>query len=162
MAFKGQLAAGILPRLLFSGFSFTQPFLIESVIRFVGAPSDEWSFRVASGLIGATVLIYVGLAVTNAWHKHTSFQLVTMWRGGLVALIFKKTLELNPATVKENAPVTLMTTDMDTIAQSGEVVHEAWGSLVDLPVGIYLLYRQVGYPGLFVLIPTVGMCLIRN
>lgn len=156
MTFKKQLAAGILPRLLFSGFSFAQPFLIESVIRFVGSPSDEWSFRVASGLIGATVLIYVGLAISTAWYKHASFQLVTMWRGGLVSLIFKKTLELNPAAVKENAPVTLMTTDMDTIAQSGEVLHDMWGSLIDLPIGIYLLYRQIGYPGLFVLIPTLG------
>jgi ATP-binding cassette, subfamily C (CFTR/MRP), member 1 len=54
--------------------------------------------------------------------------------------------------------VTLMTTDMDTIVQSGEVIHELWGSLIDLPIGIWLLYRQVGYPGLFVLIPTLGMC----
>lgn len=157
MAFKYQFAAGILPRLLFSGFSFAQPFLIESVIRFVGSPTDEWSARVASGLIGATVLIYVGIAVTTAWYKHTSYQLVTMWRGGLVSLIFKKTLALDSAAVKENAPVTLMTTDMDLIAQSAEVFHELWGSLVDLPIGIYLLYRQVGYPGLFVLIPTIGM-----
>ena len=157
-AFKGQLAAGILPRLLFSGFSFSQPFLIESVIRFVGSPTDEWSGRVASGLIGATVLIYVGLAISTAWYKHASFQLVTMWRGGLVSLIFRKTLELDPAAVKENAPVTLMTTDMDTIVSSGEVIHELWGSLIDLPIGIWLLYRQVGYPGLFVLIPTLGMC----
>lgn len=159
MAYKSQFAAGIFPRLLFSGFSFAQPFLIQSVIRFVGTPTNEWSARVASGLIGATILIYVGLAISTAWFKHASFQLVTMYRGGLVSLIFKKTLELNTATVKENAPVTLMTTDMDTIVGAGETLHDMWGSIIDLPVGIYLLYRQVGAPGLFVLIPTFGMVL---
>jgi hypothetical protein len=109
----------------------------------------------SSGLIGATVLVYLGLAVTNVWYKHVGFQLVTMWRGGLVSLMFKKTLRLKTASIKDNAPVTLMSTDMDVIAGAGETFHDIWGSLVDLPVGIYLLYRQVGVPSLFVLIPTV-------
>jgi ATP-binding cassette, subfamily C (CFTR/MRP), member 1 len=157
MAYKSQFAAGIFPRLLFSGFTFAQPFLIQSVIQFVGTPKNEWSARIASGLIGATILIYIGLAISTAWFKHSSYQLVTMYRSGLVSLIFKKTLELNTATVKENAPVTLMTTDMDTIVSAGETLHDMWGSIIDLPIGIYLLYRQVGAPGLFVLIPTFGM-----
>lgn len=82
-AFRWQFAAGAFPRLLFSGFTFAQPFLISSVVDFVGEPENEQSNDVSGGLIGATALIYLGLAVSNAWYKHMTFQLLTMFRGSL-------------------------------------------------------------------------------
>ncbi|KAF5553404.1 Canalicular multispecific organic anion transporter 2 [Fusarium napiforme] len=113
LAYKWQFAAGIIPRLLHSGFNFAQPFLIQSVIVLVS--KKEMSVQTSSGLIGATVLIYLGLAISGAWHKHMSYQLVTMYRGGLVSLIFKKTLKLKTTSIKDSAPVTLMTADVETI-----------------------------------------------
>jgi ATP-binding cassette subfamily C (CFTR/MRP) protein 1 len=159
-AHKWQLLATVPPRLLSSGFMYAQPFLIDSVIRQIAMPAADMTAQVSSGLIGATLLVYVGLAATDVWYKHLSFQLVTMCRGGLVSLMFDKTLRLKTATIKDAAPVTLMTTDMDVIAGAGETLTEFWASLVDLPIGIYLLYRQVGYPGLFVLLPTVAMLVL--
>ncbi|KAF5547770.1 Canalicular multispecific organic anion transporter 2 [Fusarium mexicanum] len=141
LAYKWQFAAGIIPRLLHSGFNFAQPFLIQSVIVLVS--KKEMSVQTSSGLIGATVLIYLGLAISGAWHKHMSFQLVTMYRGGLVSLIFKKTLKLKTASIKDSAPVTLMTADVETIVGAGASVHDMWANMLELPVGIYLLYRQV-------------------
>lgn len=73
-----------------------------------------------------------------------------------MSLIYKKTLSLKAAAVKDNAPVTLMTTDIDTIMGAGETVHDLWSSVVELPIGIYILYQQVGGPSLFILIPTLG------
>ncbi|KAF5247273.1 hypothetical protein FANTH_6530 [Fusarium anthophilum] len=122
LAYKWQFAAGIIPRLLHSGFNFAQPFLIQSVIVLVS--KKEMSVQTSSGLIGATVLIYLGLAISGAWHKHMSFQLVTMYRGGLVSLIFKKTLKLKTASIKDSAPVTLMTADVETIVGAGASVHD--------------------------------------
>ncbi|KAG4267241.1 hypothetical protein FPRO04_04853 [Fusarium proliferatum] len=153
LAYKWQFAAGIIPRLLHSGFNFAQPFLIQSVIVLVG--KKEMSVQTSSGLIGATVLIYLGLAISGAWHKHMSYQLVTMYRGGLVSLIFKKTLKLKTTSIKDSAPVTLMTADVETIVAAGASVHDMWANMLELPVGIYLLYRQVGKPSLLVLVPTV-------
>ncbi|RGP72643.1 canalicular multispecific organic anion transporter 2 [Fusarium longipes] len=153
LAYKWQFAAGILPRLLHSGFNFAQPFLIQSVIVFVSR--KEMSVQISSGLIGATVLIYLGLAISGAWHKHLSFQMVTMYRGGLVSLIFKKTLKLKTSSVKDSAPVTLMTTDVETIVAAGASVHDMWANMLELPIGIYLLYRQIGNPSLLVLVPTI-------
>ncbi|CVK96796.1 related to multidrug resistance-associated protein [Fusarium mangiferae] len=153
LAYKWQFAAGIIPRLLHSGFNFAQPFLIQSVIVLVS--KKEMSVQTSSGLIGATVLIYLGLAISGAWHKHMSYQLVTMYRGGLVSLIFKKTLKLKTASIKDSAPVTLMTADVETIVAAGASVHDMWANMLELPVGIYLLYRQVGKPSLLVLVPTV-------
>ncbi|PNP85151.1 hypothetical protein FNYG_01380 [Fusarium nygamai] len=153
LAYKWQFAAGIIPRLLHSGFNFAQPFLIQSVIVLVS--KKEMSVQTSSGLIGATVLIYLGLAISGAWYKHMSYQLVTMYRGGLVSLIFKKTLKLKTASIKDSAPVTLMTADVETIVAAGASVHDMWANMLELPVGIYLLYRQVGKPSLLVLVPTV-------
>ncbi|KAM5384691.1 hypothetical protein ACJA88_002538 [Fusarium oxysporum] len=141
LAYKWQFAAGIIPRLLHSGFNFAQPFLIQSVIVLVS--KKEMSVQISSGLIGATVLIYLGLAISGAWHKHMSYQLVTMYRGGLVSLIFKKTLKLKTTSIKDSAPVTLMTADVETIVAAGASVHDMWANMLELPVGIYLLYRQV-------------------
>ncbi|GKU05754.1 unnamed protein product, partial [Fusarium langsethiae] len=153
LAYKWQFAAGILPRLLRSGFNFAQPFLIQSVITFVGR--KEMSVQISSGLIGATVLIYLGLAISGAWHKHLSFQMVTMYRGGLVSLIFKKTLKLKILSIKDYAQVTLMTTDVETIVAAGASVHDMWANMLELPIGIYLLHRQIGNPSLLVLVPTI-------
>ena len=123
----------------------------------VATPEDQWSLQIASGLIGATLLVYVGCAVSKAWYKHTSFQLVTMYRGGLVSLIYNKTLSVKVSSIRENAPVTLMSTDMDIIAGAAEQLHDVWASLIELPIGIYILYEQIGFPSLFVLIPTFGV-----
>ncbi|KAF4440396.1 hypothetical protein F53441_12344 [Fusarium austroafricanum] len=154
LTYKWQLAAGIIPRLLHSGFNFAQPFLTQSVIVFVS--KKQMSIEVSSGLIGATVFIYVGLAISGAWYKHMACQLVTMYRGGLVSLIFKKTLRLKTSSIKDSAPVTLMTTDVETIVAAGGSIHDMWANLLELPVGIYLLYRQIGKPSLLVLVPTVS------
>ncbi|KAF0640517.1 hypothetical protein FPSE5266_00566 [Fusarium pseudograminearum] len=153
LAYKWQFAVGILPRLLHSGFNFAQPFLIQSVINFVGR--KEMSVQISSGLIGATVLIYLGLAISGAWHKHLSFQMVTMYRGGLISLIFKKTLKLKTSSVKDSAQVTLMTTDVETIVAAGASIHDMWANMIELPIGIYLLHRQIGNPSLLVLVPTI-------
>lgn len=155
LAYKWQFATGIVPRLLFSGFTFAQPFLINTIVDFVGEPDEKKSEDISGGLIGATVLVYIGLAVSNAWYKHLTFQLVTMYRGGLASLVFKKTLVLHPAATKDSAPVTLMSTDVESIVVACYAIHDIWGSFVELPIAIYLLYRQVGVPSLFILVPAV-------
>lgn len=82
-----------------------------------------------------------------------TFQLVTLFRGGLVSLIFKKTLDLDASAIKDSAPVTLMSVDIENIAVSLTFIHDIWPAIVELPIGIYLLYRQVGPPCFLLLIP---------
>ncbi|KAJ0362676.1 hypothetical protein COL154_006121 [Colletotrichum chrysophilum] len=62
-AYKITFLAGVLPRLLFAGFTFAQPLLVNRIVNFVGSPWGEDSRNVAAGLVGATACIYVGLAV---------------------------------------------------------------------------------------------------
>lgn len=157
--FRWQFVAGIFPRLLAIGFTFSQPFLINAVIDFVAesAISSEevpYANKRAAGLIGATLLLYVGLAISTAWYKHMTYQLMTMYRGSLASLVFKKTLTLQSSSIKDAAPVTLMSTDVERIVGAGASVHDIWASFMELPIAMYLLYRHVGPPSLFFLVPS--------
>ncbi|KAI8311183.1 ABC transporter [Colletotrichum sp. SAR11_59] len=152
-AYRTTFLAGVLPRLLFAGFTFAQPLLVNRIVNFVGSPWGEDSRNIAAGLVGATACIYVGLAISRCWYQHMTFQLVTLFRGGLVSLIFKKTLDLDASAIKDSAPVTLMSVDIENIAVSLTFIHDIWPAVIELPVGIYLLYRQVGPPCFLLLIP---------
>ncbi|KXH55546.1 hypothetical protein CSAL01_07340 [Colletotrichum salicis] len=152
-AYRTTFLAAVLPRILFAGFIFSQPFLVNQIVNFVGSPRTEDSKNIAGGLVGATALIYCGIAVSRCWYQHMTFQLVTLFRGGLVSLIFKKTLSLDASVIKDSAPVTLMSVDIENIAVSMTFIHDVWAAAIELPVGVYLLYRQVGPPCFLLLIP---------
>ncbi|GKT42621.1 ABC transporter atnG [Colletotrichum spaethianum] len=154
-AYRTTFLAGVLPRILFAGFTFSQPFLVNQIVNFVGSPWTDDSRNVAAGLVGATALTYIGLAVSRCWYQHMTFQLVTLFRGGLVSLIFKKTLDLDASAITDSAPVTLMSVDIENIAVSMTFLHDVWATAIELPVGVYLLYRQVGPPCFLLLIPGV-------
>ena len=53
----------IFPRVCLIGFSFAQPFLITSVLDFLGHADDDMSRNQGYGLIAATGCIYLGIAV---------------------------------------------------------------------------------------------------
>lgn len=67
-AFKIPFLAPIIPRLCLAGFGFAQPFLINRVVSFVGENDNDLDQQkaggIAGGLIGATCLVYLGLAVS--------------------------------------------------------------------------------------------------
>jgi ATP-binding cassette, subfamily C (CFTR/MRP), member 1 len=139
-----------------TGFSFAQPFLVNRIVDFVGRPWTELSGDTMGGLVGATAIIYIGLAVSRAWYQHLTFQLVTIFRGGLVALVFKKTLDLDTPSINDQAPVTLMSTDIDGVVTALQMTHDTWSAIPELAIGFYLLYRQVGVSSFWLLIPSIG------
>ena len=63
--FKWPLMSFFFPRLCLIGFNYAQPFLISRVVSYVGEPIDETSQNNGYGLIGATVLIYLGISVSR-------------------------------------------------------------------------------------------------
>lgn len=69
-----------------------------------------------------------------------------MMRGSIVGLIYQKSLrlDLNCQDVSPDGALTLMTTDTETVMHGMFMFHEIWGSLVEIAIGIYLLYRQLG------------------
>lgn len=53
------------PRLCVVGFTYAQPFLIDRAITLISAPGDEQTSEFGRGLIGATALVYMGIAVRS-------------------------------------------------------------------------------------------------
>lgn len=81
--------------------------------------------------------------MSNVHYKHRLFRSVTMFRGALVTLIFNRTLELQDGLYDESAAVTLMSTDIERISVSMEMIHEVWAQAIEIVIGIWLLARYV-------------------
>jgi ATP-binding cassette, subfamily C (CFTR/MRP), member 1 len=147
------------PRLALIGFRFAQPFLIKRIIEMVGSQHDN-SFGVngdiARGLVAATALVYIGIAVSNCLYTHLTIRLLTCLRGALVSLIFVKILRLR--SYADGAPVTLMSTDIDGIVSGMEHNHDIWACVFELAIGIFLLYREIGPACFLVFAPILGTC----
>ncbi|OCK89464.1 putative multidrug resistance protein [Cenococcum geophilum 1.58] len=132
------------PRLCLIGFNYAQPFLISRMISFVNQPRASQNYNQSLGLIAAAALIYTGVAVSTVCYMHRLFRSITMLRGGLVGLIFNKTLLLRDGVYDESAAITHMSTDIDRIAASMQSMHETWARLIEVSIGVWLLSIQLG------------------
>ncbi|OJZ85746.1 hypothetical protein ASPFODRAFT_46813 [Aspergillus luchuensis CBS 106.47] len=157
---KYHILASGLPQLLLIGVKFTQPYLIQNTTRLVMDPveSQKWP---AWRLIGIYALIYTGIALLGATSKHQMNRLVVSIRGGLVSLIYNKSVDLSITAVEEKAALTLMSTDIDRITMSCADMHHAWTAVIEVAVALYLLYAQLGVgflaPGLCFACAVVAM-----
>ena len=62
---KWQALQTVPPRLALTGFTYAQTFLITAAINYLELPSQLRDINHAYGLIGATALIYCGIAVNE-------------------------------------------------------------------------------------------------
>jgi hypothetical protein len=62
-AYGWAYVSAIPPRLAYSCFTFAQPFLITATLKYIGDPSASEPKFYGTGLIGAYILVYLGLAV---------------------------------------------------------------------------------------------------
>ncbi|KAL4747875.1 hypothetical protein BDW72DRAFT_215157 [Aspergillus terricola var. indicus] len=156
------ILAAVLPRLALTGFTFAQPFLLTRVISFISSPTTAVTTAHGTGLIVATTLIYLGLAVTGAASQHKTYRLITMIRGSLVPLMYRQTLRLDLGAVRNSAALTLMSVDIERVASGLRNLHEVWASPVDVALALWLLERQLGVAavapaGIFVLCSILGL-----
>ncbi|KAK6378993.1 hypothetical protein LTS17_006696 [Exophiala oligosperma] len=156
---KWQLLISALPRLCLSAVMFAQPFLIQDTINFV-RNSHTQTASVGWGLAGAYFLIYLAQAWCKAAYGHLLNRCVVQVRGGLTSLLYQKTLDLSIAVIDPSASLTLMSSDIERIVGPLQYLHDAWGGLVDLALGMYLLYRNLGSacyaPALVYLVLALG------
>ena len=76
--YKWSILAGVIPRLCTTGFRFAQPFLVQRVLSFLDGPDE--SNNVGYGLIGAYVVVYIGLAVCRVLNPLEPLQLTRVDR----------------------------------------------------------------------------------
>jgi hypothetical protein len=84
--------------------------------------------------------------------------MITAFRGTMVSLIYAKTLTISD-NGGELVPITLMSTDVDRVAYSLQLVNEIWARLIETSIGIYLLWRQLGKVSVAPVLIVFGMCL---
>ncbi|EXJ85589.1 hypothetical protein A1O1_05954 [Capronia coronata CBS 617.96] len=151
--YRYSLFQGMIPRAALSGFTFAQPFLITRVVNFAVDDAVRLDHELGNGLIAATALIYIGLAVSNANTQHKTYRVITRLRASLVSLIYYKTLSVSIPTAQDSSAITLMSTDVERSGTGLRFIHELWASPIDIGLSIYLLERQLGpasaAPGVF-------------
>ncbi|KAL1869218.1 hypothetical protein Plec18167_007884 [Paecilomyces lecythidis] len=135
--------SGIVPRLMLSGFTFCQPFLITSTVEYFNGDSRTRPREYAHALVGAFLIVYLGIAISTAVYWRQTFRLGTMLRAGLISTLYQKTTLLGEGDVKGSAVLTLMGTDVERIVNSFRSLHEIWASIIEVAVALYLLQRQV-------------------
>ncbi|KAL4884486.1 putative ABC transporter [Aspergillus karnatakaensis] len=142
--YKTQLWKGFLPRLCLIGVNYAQPFLVNRVVSFLGQSDTPTSKGVASGLIAAYAIVYMGIAILTAMFHHRSYRMVMMIRGGLILLIYDHTLTLNVASPSKNDSYTLITADIERIVSGLRSLHETWASIIEIGLSLWLLETKIG------------------
>ncbi|KAI9048359.1 hypothetical protein LZ554_008151 [Drepanopeziza brunnea f. sp. 'monogermtubi'] len=141
---KWPVLAPVVPRLVLIGFTYAQPLLIKRALNYVAKSGPEEE-NIGYGLIGATVLVYCGLAIFNGYYNHLLYRSITLIRGSLVDIVYHKLLEVEITAAQEAAPAGLVTADIDQLTPTIEKIHSLWASIIELGIGTYLLQIEVGW-----------------
>ncbi|XP_044717675.1 ABC transporter domain-containing protein [Hirsutella rhossiliensis] len=141
--YKWCFFSGVIPRMAYTGFSFSQPYLIEKVLDFTADPGNPDTKNFSYGLVGAYAVVYIGMTLSYAIYQHKTYRLLTLFRGSLVTLIFNKTLRVSSSSIADAEAITLMSADIDRIG-SITLVHEFYASFLEAALALYLLYNLLG------------------
>jgi ABC-type multidrug transport system fused ATPase/permease subunit len=170
---KVPLLLPIAPRLALLGFTFCQPFFIERLLDHLSKPEVEDS--AGYGLIGASILIYSGIAISTAlcWYGHPPknyrqdlpliqnyryfhHRMRNMARSILVTETFIRATKARIGTSDDNAALTLMSTDIERIDLGFMSLHDIWASIIQVVLASWMLYNQLGT----VFIAPIGVVLV--
>lgn len=77
-------------------------------------------------------------------YQHLTYRSITMVRGALVSLMYRKTGTLSLRDIDPASSVTLMGADMERVVHGWQTMHEIWANTIEIGVAIYLLEKQLG------------------
>lgn len=143
-AYRYELLLPIIPRAGKVALSYSQSFLMQTLIRFLDAGPENSSRNTGYGLIGATFLVYFGTAACSAYNMYYVAKMASVSRAGLCAVVYEAVTKLRASNSADAAPLTLMTTDIAMIQNGIRSIHEIWANIAQLAVGCWLLYTQIG------------------
>lgn len=135
-ALRWPLLVVVPPRLCLIGFNYAQPFLISRAIILLEEPVTEQSTNYGYGLIGATALVYLGIAISTAMYQYKLYRSLTLVRAATISLIYVTSLDSPADSHEEAKTVTLMSTDVDRTVHGLELAHETWARLLEVAIGI--------------------------
>lgn len=81
----------------------------------------------------------------TAWHEHLTFRAGAMVRGGLISLIYRKTLRMPTKDLQSSSAVALMGNDVETLTERlSNLLVESWANTLTVGIAMWLLYVQLG------------------
>ncbi|KAL2208337.1 P-loop containing nucleoside triphosphate hydrolase protein [Sarocladium strictum] len=134
----------ILPRTALIGFRFAQSFLLQALLQYLEDPDPAGAESRGYGLIGACALVYIGMAVSSAFFGYFNNRISYMVRASLCAAVYRRTTEAALSSTDSTASLTLMSTDVSLIETGLLQIHQIWSGLVEVALGSWLLYTQIG------------------
>ncbi|RDW76399.1 putative ABC multidrug transporter [Aspergillus mulundensis] len=142
--FKWQICAAIPYRAFLVALNICQPLLLHRSLSFSTEPVNSTTTNIGYGLIGAYILVYTGLGITMGQQQHMTYRAITMVRGGVVSMVYRKACTLNLKDADPAEAVTLMSADIERIAQGWQTMHEIWANVAEIALAVFLLERQLG------------------
>ncbi|KAH8646856.1 putative ABC transporter [Xylariales sp. PMI_506] len=143
-AFKFDILIVVAPRLCLIGLSLAQPFIIGQTVTFLEGESTA-STNIGYGLLGAFVLVFIGIAISTALYQHLGYRVVTMLRGGLIMALYDQLLRLPNESATESSAMALMGTDAESFADYFHAaITDIWADVLQVSLAIYLLAHIVG------------------
>lgn len=139
---KVPLLLPVPPRLALLGFTFCQPFFIEKLLDHLSQPRVD--ANIGYGFIGASILIYSGIAISMALYSYFHHRMRTMARSILVTEIFINATQARIGTSDDSAALTLMSTDMERIMMGFRSFHDIWVSIIQAALAAWMLYIRLG------------------
>lgn len=134
-------------------FSFVRPFILQRVIAYL--QKEDPPAAQGNSLIGAAVISLIGYALTHNFGVQMSYQLLARIRGALVAQLFAKVQRLPLREAQKASVLTLMTADIQGIAQGMAELYNIPLSFVQAGLGMYLLSLLVSYSFVLLAVPVV-------
>ncbi|KAI0543772.1 P-loop containing nucleoside triphosphate hydrolase protein [Xylaria curta] len=163
LTFRWEVFLITFPKLAYVALSLSQPFLIQEAVSFVQNAETTDRNNIGYGLIGGFALVYIGLAITLGWSSHLTYRLMTMMRGGLISIIYRKMLGSKAEKSNDSAAVTLMGTDVQRIAETFHyLLVETIPAFIQLGIATYLLYLQLGAVFVVLLILSIAGTLLSG
>ncbi|KAI4723833.1 multidrug resistance-like protein [Aureobasidium sp. EXF-10728] len=140
---KWPILVSIIPRLALLALTFCQPLLLRRLLDYLN-DSDVEARNIGYGLIGAYLVVYVGLATTSAiyWHRHYRF--LSMLRGTLITAVYSKATNIVAVAKDNKASITLMSTDVERTIRGLIDLHEMWANIVQVAIATWLLEVELG------------------
>jgi ATP-binding cassette subfamily C (CFTR/MRP) protein 1 len=139
---KWNLFATMLPRLCPSAVKLTQPLLIVRLTNWLGENLRD--HNTGKGLIVATKLIFLAMALLTVTYRRQADRFITMWRGILISVLHSQSLTLSGNQLSDGNTLTLINADVVRIGLSLQRVGEAFAAPFEVIGVAALLDHQSG------------------
>ncbi|KAK0465925.1 P-loop containing nucleoside triphosphate hydrolase protein [Desarmillaria tabescens] len=158
-AFLSQFLAPVVPKCILIATTFTQPFLVESMLSFVDSYSDSNGARDDPahgwGLVGAYAIVYLAIASSTALYWDKVYTMVVRYRAALVGVIFDKSMRLSASVAERSV-------DVERVCEGIAFFHELWSAFISIAVAAVILWFKASFAMIPPIVIMVGFFVITS